>query len=184
MTDAQHEVVVLIRKGMGAVDAIAQAYGLDRTTAFKRMGKILKHREVFFALECTSQADSSHPQKLMHGVWTRDWSKHAGKPNPKGAPAEIFDHIFSGWIPKPEEWPAVLDTCMAAVIKWWKSRPRSLQCTDPRQWKNPQQVITHALGLQVDAAGKTKRFVSNAADYKFCEAMEKAFPDEDDAQTA
>lgn len=53
--------------GKDAIQAIADAYGLSRTDAFKRMGRVLKHREVNFALEAVTQGDRAHPRKLMVG---------------------------------------------------------------------------------------------------------------------
>jgi|HubBroStandDraft_6_1064221.scaffolds.fasta_scaffold154937_2 hypothetical protein len=50
MTEAQQSVVRSVREGKDGVQAIADAYELSRTDAFKRLGRVLKHREVNSAI--------------------------------------------------------------------------------------------------------------------------------------
>jgi len=69
MTEAPQQVVRGIREARRRFRLLPTLLGCLVRDAFNRTGRVLKHREVNFALEAVTQADRAHPRKLMRGVW-------------------------------------------------------------------------------------------------------------------
>ena len=66
----QHEALVRrILAGQQPIPAVMEVYEVPREAAAMRVGRLLRHRSVFYALQATPVKDSSHPRELVPGVW-------------------------------------------------------------------------------------------------------------------
>jgi hypothetical protein len=85
MNTRHTEIVNRIKAGSDPVQAVTEVYQTTPEAASKRLFRILRHSEVYAALQASPVQTPQHPRKLMKGVYVALPGRYAHPADPKDA---------------------------------------------------------------------------------------------------
>jgi hypothetical protein len=123
MNQNQAQVVKLIQSGTDPMVAVSEVYQTTPQAAQKRLTRILRHSQVYAALQASPVQTPQHPRRLMRGVYVALPGAMAAANDPQAAQKAVHSRLqalLQGAKLELPGWTALLQDVKAA-FEWAKT---------------------------------------------------------------